>query len=167
MYKIKKMTKKLIFLVFVILAVCPLKAQNFSGHYVIESKRMINGVEYLNAIAKDLIVTQNRDSLKITRLIPSEDGETTTATESLALNGKSIVSMTLSNRKKTATLSFDKVSRTATIVYVLSYMGKPEEIEFRNTEVWALNGDGTLTITKTSDATNTDDWTIKAVFKTK
>ena len=46
---------------------------------------------------------------------------------------------------------------------IISFPDKPAEVEYKNTEVWTLE-DGNLLITKNSDATVTDDWTIKAVY---
>lgn len=139
-------------------------AQNFSGHYTIQSKEMLDGKEYLNAIAQEITVSQTKDSIKIVRITPAGEGNTTTSTESLPLNGKQITITTTSRRKKTSFISFDEAKKTATITSTFSYVDKPEEIEFKNTEVWSSAGDGSLTIVKTSDATVTDDWTIKAVF---
>jgi hypothetical protein len=81
------------------------------------------------------------------------------------MNGKQVVITTSSNRQKTSSISLDKGKWKATLTTTYSYEEKPREIEFKNTEEWDLNPDGTLTITKTSDAAVTDDWTIKAVFK--
>jgi hypothetical protein len=141
------------------------KAQNFSGHYTQESKEMVDGKEYLNAIAQELTITQTKDSIKIVRVTPAGNDQTTTSTETLPLNGKQIIVTTSSKRKRVSFITIDKEKSTATITSTYSYADKPDEIEFKNTEVWDLDADGTLTITKTSDATVTDDWTIKAVFK--
>jgi hypothetical protein len=142
-----------------------INAQNFSGHYTLQSKEMIDGKEYLNAIAQEITVTQTKDSIKIVRVTPAGGDQTTTSTETLPINGKQVITTTSSKRKKVVSVSFDKNKGVATIIGTFSYADKPEEIEFKNTEVWALDPDGTLTITKTSDAAVTDDWTIKAVFK--
>jgi len=139
-------------------------AQNFSGHYTIQSKEMLDGKEYLNAIAREITVSQTKDSIKIVRITPAGEGNTTTSTESLPLNGKQITIATTSRRKKTSFINFDEAKKTATITSTFSYADKPEEVEFKNTEVWSAADDGSLTIVKTSDATVTDDWTIKAVF---
>jgi hypothetical protein len=141
------------------------KAQSFAGHYALHSKEMIDGKEYLNAIAQELTVTQTKDSIKIVRVTPAGGDKTTTATEILPVNGKQLITTTSSKRKRTSSISFDKDKGTAIITSTYSYADKPEEIEFKNTEIWALDPDGTLTVTKTSDASVTDDWTIKAVFK--
>ena len=142
-----------------------LKAQNFAGHYAIESKEMIDGREYLNAIAKELTISQTKDSIKIVRVTPAGDDKTTTSTETLPLNGKEIVVITSSKRTRVSFIKLDKGNNTATLTSTYSYVEKPDEIEFKNTEIWNIGSDGFLTITKTSDATVTDDWTIKAVFK--
>jgi hypothetical protein len=159
------MKKQTIALSIALCAASIINAQNFSGHYTLQSKEMVDGKEYLNAIAKEITIAQTKDSFKITRITPSSGDQTTTSTESFAWNGKSLVTTTSSKRKKTSTINFDKSTNTATITYVLSYAEKPDEVEYKNTEIWNFGADGTLTITKTSDATVTDDWTIKAVFK--
>jgi hypothetical protein len=159
------MKKQLLVLSVALIAGFAVKAQSFSGHYTIESKEMVDGKEYLNAIAQEITVTQTKDSIKIVRVTPAGEEKTTTSTETLPVNGKQMVTTTSSKRKRIVSVSFDKDKGTATIISTFSYADKPEEIEFKNTEVWALDPDGTLTITKTSDAAVTDDWTIKAVFK--
>jgi hypothetical protein len=123
------------------------------------------GKEYLNAIAKELVVTQTKDSLRITRFTSIGDGKTTLSDEVFSLNGKETISMTTTKRKRISSINFDKNKNLATITTILSYPDKYEEAQFKNTELWSISKDGTLTIVKTSDATQTDDWTIKALFK--
>jgi hypothetical protein len=159
------MKKQLLVLAVALSSAFAINAQNFSGHYTLQSKEMIDGKEYLNAIAQEITVTQTKDSIKIVRVTPAGGDQTTTSTETLPINGKQVITTTSSKRKKVVSVSFDKNKGVATIIGTFSYADKPEEIEFKNTEVWALDPDGTLTITKTSDAAVTDDWTIKAVFK--
>jgi hypothetical protein len=159
------MKKQLLVLVVALTTAFALNAQNFSGHYIQQSKEMIDGKQYLNAIAQEITVTQTKDSIKIIRVTPAGGEKTTTSTETLPMNGKQLIITTSSKRNRVSSISFDKDKATATIVSTYSYADKPEEVEFKNTEVWSLDPDGTLTITKTSDATVTDDWTIKAVFK--
>lgn len=159
------MKKQLLVLLVALTTAFALKAQNFSGHYTQQSKEMINGKQYLNAIAQELTVTQTKDSIKIVRMTPAGGGNTTSSTETLPLNGGQIITTTSSKRKKVSSISFGKNKSTATVTTTFSYADQPEKIEFKNTELWDLDADGTLTITKTSDAALTDDWTIKAVFK--
>jgi|GEM_PF-4722561 len=159
------MTKQGYILIAALILTTVLHTQNFSGHYTIQSKEMIDGKEYLNAIAQEITVTQTKDSIKIVRITPAGDDKTTTSTETLPLNGKEVITITSSKRRKTVFISFDKGKNMATISSVFSYPEKPDDVEFKNTEIWNIAEDGTLTITKTSDATVTDDWTIKAVYK--
>lgn len=163
--KNKTMKKQLLALTLSLFLAFVLNAQNLSGHYTLQSKEMLDGKEYVNAIAQDITVTQTKDSIKIVRITPAGGEKTTTSTETLPLNGKQVIITTSSKRKKVSSLSFDKTKNTATITTTFSYADKPEETEFKNTEVWSIANDGTLTITKTSDAAVTDDWTIKAIFK--
>ncbi|MEP7376006.1 MAG: hypothetical protein ABI675_21600 [Chitinophagaceae bacterium] len=107
---------------------------------------MINGKEYLNAIAQELTITQTGDSIKIMRVTPAGNDQSTTSTETLPLNGKELITLTSSKRKKISSISFDKDKGIATIITTFSYADKPEEIEFKNTELWELNADGTLSI---------------------
>ena len=157
------MKKFLFSIAFTLTIITVTQAQNFSGHYTIDSKEMIDGIEYLNAIAQEITVTQTKDSITITRVTPAGNDQTTTSTVALPLNGK-VMASNAGNRKRTAVISFDKAKNTATIISTYSYEGK-DDVQFKNTEIWELSADGTLTIIKTSDATETDDWTIKAIFK--
>jgi hypothetical protein len=159
------MKKQLLVLGLALAVAFTLKAQNFSGHFIQESKEMVDGKEYLNAIAQEITITQTKDSIKIVRVTPAGEEKTSTSSETLPVNGKQVIITTSSKRKRVSYISFDKDKGTATIISTYSYADKPEEIEFKNTEIWSLDPDGTLTITKTSDAAVTDDWTIKAVFK--
>jgi hypothetical protein len=141
-----------------------MNAQNISGHYTIQSKETVDGNTYLNAIAQEITVMQTKDSIKIMRVTPTGSDKTTT-TEVLPLNGKEIITKTPSGRQRIASISLNNAKNSAIITTILNYADKPGEIEFKNTEAWSIGSDGTLTIIKTSDATETDDWTIKAVFK--
>lgn len=159
------MKKQLVIILISLAITYTSNAQNFSGTYVIQSKEMIDGKQYANAIAQEITVTQTKDSLKIIRITPTAEGKTTTSSESLALNGKKTVTVTTAKRTRTCTVSLDKTKNIATITSLLSFPDKPDEVQFKNTEVWNIVNDTVLTVTKTSDATVTDDWTLKAVFK--
>lgn len=159
------MKKKIIAFTVALTITFAIKAQNFSGHYILQSKEIINGKEYFNAIANDIDVSQNNDSIRIVRITPTSRDQNTNSIESLPISGMQVVTTTSSQRKKVSFISFDKEKNTATIVSTFSYANKPEDVEFKNTEIWKMNTDGTLIITKISDATVTDDWTIKGVFR--
>lgn len=141
-----------------------MQGQDFSGQYSIESKEMVDGQEYLNAIAQSITVKQTKDSISITRVTPAGGDNTTTSTITLPINGSHFV-RTSNNRKRDYVVKMDAAKKTMIITGTISFENKPEEAEYTNTEIWTLGVDGQLTILKTSDATLTDDWTIKAVFK--
>ena len=141
-----------------------MQGQDFSGQYSIESKEMVDGQEYLNAIAQSITVKQTKDSISITRVTPAGGDNTTTSTITLPINGSHFV-RTSNNRKRDYVVKMDAAKKTMIITGTISFENKPEESEYTNTEIWTLGADGQLTILKTSDATLTDDWTIKAVFK--
>jgi len=136
---------------------------NFSGIWKEPQLEMINGIQYANAMPKQIDIVQTKDSIKITSLENAADAKS--FTQSFALNGK--VSSRIGKTSKrtittSATWSADK--KTLTILTIYSYAEKPSEAEYTNTEVWTKSEDGQLVITKTSDAAVTDDWTIKATY---
>lgn len=160
------MKKNIFFLGLMMTLTSVMHAQDFSGQYDIESKEMVDGKEYLNAIAQSITVKQTRDSISITRVTPAGGDNTTTSTITLPINGSQFV-RTSNNRKRDYVVKMDAVKKTMIITGTISFENKPEEVEYTNTEIWTLGKDGGLTILKTSDATLTDDWTIKAVFTKK
>lgn len=155
------MKKKLLSLTLFLSVVFITNAQNFSGHYTIQSKEMVKGKEYLNAIPQEITVVQTKDSIKIIQVIPGGEA----ATETLPVNGHEVITITAKKRKKTASILFDNLKGSAKITLTFSYPDRHNLIEYLFTELWTYNNDNTLTITKTSDATETDDWTLKANFK--
>ena len=150
---------------FSFLVVQVIAQQGINGTYVLQQKEMVSGTEYLNAIAKQITITKTKDSLIIERITPGGGGNDVASREALSLDGKNLVRTTSTNRRRTSLLTVDKAGKLLKLITIISYPEKPDEAEYKNTEEWAFGDDGTLTIVKTSDATATDDWTIRAVFK--
>jgi len=140
---------------------------NFAGVWTNPKLEMISGIQYSNAVPKEIKVTQTKDSLKLERTSAGNDGDVT-GTETISLNGKPLARVSKTSKRTvttSATWSTDK--KTLTINTTYSYAEKPAEAEYKNTEVWELSPEGTLLITKTSDAAVTDDWKIKAEYSKK
>lgn len=160
----KKVMKKIMLSVFAVCISSLLFAQtNFSGSWKEPNLEMIDGIQYANAMPKQMDVVQTKDSIKITSFENAENA--TPFTQSFALKGKASSRVGKTSKRTittSATWSADK--KTLTFVTIYSYAEKPTEAEYTNTEVWALNENGQLIITKTSDAAVTDDWTIKATY---
>ena len=137
---------------------------NFSGNWDNPELEMISGKQYSNAMPKEIKVTQTKDSIKLEKVSVDGNGDITT-TETIALNGKkaSRIGKT-SKRTISSSGTWSKDGQKLTLLIIYSYAEKPGEVEYTNTEAWELSSDGRLTITKTSDAAVTDDWTIKAVY---
>jgi hypothetical protein len=156
------MKKSILFLALI--AGYAINAQtNFSGTWGEPQLEMVSGKQYSNAVPKQIMVTQTNDSLIVTSLENTADA--TPITQRFSLNGKpsSRVGKT-SKRTIVSTANWSSDKKTLTIVTAYSFAEKPAETEYKNTEVWELNSEGSLFITKTSDATLTDDWTIKATY---
>ncbi|MEP7374560.1 MAG: hypothetical protein ABI675_14295 [Chitinophagaceae bacterium] len=157
------MNKHLMISLAVALTAITTQAQkaNFSGTWSEPELEMISGKQYSNAVPKEITVTQTKDSIKIERT----EIDDSKITETIALNGKTTSRMGRTSKRTirtTATLTNN--GNTLTLVTIFSYADKPDEAEYKNTEVWELSADGMLIIEKTSDATVTDDWTIKAIY---
>jgi hypothetical protein len=158
--------KKQILAICIIASAAIANAQkvNFSGSWKEPELEMIDGIQYANAVPKEIKVTQTKDSLKV---ISIEIGENALpSTQTYALNGKTITIVgKKSGRTFTSTATWSSDGKILTIITTYSYANKPDAIEYKNTEVWSLPAAGELLITKTSDATETDDWTIKATYR--
>lgn len=137
---------------------------NFSGTWSDPDLKVIDGIQYSNAMPKQIKVTQTKDSIKLERTTVGNDGDITVA-ETFPLNGKKVIRITkTSKRTITTTAIWSNDGKKLTIVSTYSYSEKPADIEYKNTEAWSLSDEGSLTITKISDATVTDDWTIEGRY---
>src|SRR5687767_7388496 len=83
------MKKNLLTILAIVLTISFTHAQqtNFSGSYGEPELEMINGIQYSNAVATKIKVTQNKESIKLERTSAGTDGDVTN-TETIALNGK-------------------------------------------------------------------------------
>jgi hypothetical protein len=161
-----KMKKYLLALLAIVLVANITKAQptNFSGTWTNPNLEMISGIQYANAVPKQITVTQTKDSIKLETVSAGNDGDVT-STQTIALNGKQVTRVGKTSKRTIQTsATWSNNGKTLTFITTISYADKPKEAEYKNTEVWELTADGTLIITKTSDATVTDDWTIKAEY---
>jgi len=156
------MKRKLAFIIILFISGAAGAQTNFSGSWGEPQLEMISGIQYSNAVPNEVTVVQTKDSIRITRLENEENAKPYTIT--LALNGKAF-SYIGANSKRTInfTANLSNNGNTLTITSTFSFPDKPGEVEYKNTEVWESSG-GALTITKVSDATLTDDWTIKAIY---
>ncbi len=160
------MKKRFLTMLAIVLTTCFVNGQqtNFSGTWKNLELEMVSGIQYSNAVPTKIKITQTKDSIKLERTDVGSDGEVT-STETLSLNGKASTRVTkTSKRTISSTATWSNNGNTLTLVSIYSYAEKPKEAEYTNTEVWELSSDGMLTITKTSDAAVTDDWTIKAFY---
>ncbi|MEP7375709.1 MAG: hypothetical protein ABI675_20090 [Chitinophagaceae bacterium] len=152
----------------ILMATTILQAQqkiNFSGSWDQPELEMVSGIQYSNAVPSKISITQTKDSIKLERTSPGNDGDVT-ITETIALNGRQTIRLgKTSKRTITTSATWSKEGQTLTLVTIYSYAGKPNEAEYTNTEVLELTPDGALLITKTSDAAVTDDWTIKGIYQ--
>jgi hypothetical protein len=156
------MKSKFAFIIALLISGLVSAQTNFNGSWGEPELEMIEGIQYSNAVPKQMTIVQTKDSIKITKLENEDNASPYTLT--LALNGKSVTYFaTTSKRTINFTASLTNNGNTLKINYTFSFPDKPDEVEYNNTEVWEFSG-GTLTITKTSDATLTDDWTIKAIY---
>jgi hypothetical protein len=156
------MKSRLAFIIALFISGVASAQTNFSGTWSEPQLEMISGIQYSNAVPTQMMVVQTKDSIKITKL--ENEDNATPYTMTLALNGKAVTYFATNSKRTinfTATLSNN--GNTLTINTSFSFADTPTEVEYNNTEVWESSG-GTLTITKVSDATLTDDWTIKATY---
>jgi hypothetical protein len=160
------MTKKILAALILLITTNYMYAQtNFSGTWSEPELEMVDGIQYSNALPNLIKVIQTKDSIMLERTTIANDGNTT-ATETFPLNGKKVIRVTkTSKRTITTTATWSDGGKVLTIISIYSYSEKPTEIEYKNTEIWTRSDEGSLMIVKTSDATVTDDWTIKGTYQ--
>lgn len=160
------MNKYLFSALAIVLSIGFIQAQkpNFSGTWNNPELEIISGIQYSNAMPAKIVIVQTKDSIKLERTSVESDGNVTN-TETITLNGKQSIRISKSKRTIRTSATWNDRGTILTFFTTYSYADKPEEIEYKNTEKWELSPEGTLIIEKFSDASVTDDWTIKAIFK--
>ena len=161
------MKKTAIFLSFGALMGLSSYGQSFSGHWTLQQRTSLSGIDYGNGVPKDVTMNQGADSITITRITAMGQNPDVTATETISENGAVNQKTTSTNRNKTAVFTWTEPNKSFNEKTTLSSVGNPSDLNLQIDETWSLSPDGnTLTLVKDfKNLKNSSDmWSQKGVY---
>lgn len=143
---------------------CTVAAQtNYSGTWNFKEKQSVSGPDYSNALPKQLIVAQNKDSLIVTTVSMGAGGEDMSHRQALPMNGKTI--SVKAGRKFDTHLSWSADKKTLTITTAISKADNADEVELTRVDAWTVSADGKeLTFDRKSIETVSENWESKGIY---
>lgn len=142
---------------------------NVSGTWTLQSKQHVLGPEYANALAKQIIINQQTDSLIIETISVGAEGQELSNKQVVALDGKPLTTTSAtSGRKLVRSLKWNTDKKGLVLTTVFYVAGNPNEVDFTRVETWSLSPDGKqLNIQKRSVETRSETWEVKGVYEKK
>jgi hypothetical protein len=142
---------------------------NVSGTWALQSKQHVTGPQYVNALPKQMTITQQADTLIIESINIGSDGQDVSSRQTVAMDGKPatiISSKTKIKYVKSLKWNADKKGLVLTTVFYVD--DNPSEVDFTRVETWSLSPDGKqLNIQKRSVETRSETWEVKGLYEKK
>ena len=137
---------------------------NFSGEWKLNEGKSELG-QFGPYAPRAIKVDQKTDSIMISKIAPSFNGDEVTLTETLPFDGKEIESTVFgtSKRKASAKWSDDGQSLTITYDIMLDFNGQTTEI--KGTETWALADGGKTLVSQNNYTSPFGDNQAKGVYE--
>lgn len=156
-------------LIIVITALCFLfaDAQDFSGTWNLKERTSLTGNDYQNGLAKQITITNKKDSISITRIVANQYGDVTQI-EMVSIDGKPNPVITPGKRKKIAVIQWTINNKGFTESGSFSTPEDQNDISYKISETWTISDDGKrVTIVKTYESTKdaTDKWSMKGEYE--
>lgn len=139
---------------------------NLWGTWVLQSKQHVSGPEYVNALARQITLRQEADSLIIQMINIDGNGQEISSRQTVAMNGQPVTTVsTKSNRKLVKSLNWSSNKKDLIITTVFYVPDNPGEVDFTRVETLSLSPDGRqLNIYKKSVETRSENWEVKGVY---
>jgi hypothetical protein len=136
---------------------------NYSGEWKLNASKSELG-QFEQFAVRSIKAEQKDESIAITRIQPSFNGDDMTSTETLTFDGKEVESTIFENSKRKATAKWADDGKSLTISYTLLLDFNGQSMEIKGTDLWTVSDDGkTLTVlTKSTSAQGDFSW--KAVY---
>ena len=139
---------------------------NVSGTWALQNKQHVLGPEYANALAKQITINQQADSLIIETISTGNEGQDVSSRQAVAMNGKAVTTTSAtSKRKLVKSLKWNTDKKGLVLTTVFYVADNPSEVDFTRVETWSLSPDGKqLNIDKRSVETRSETWQVKGVY---
>jgi len=142
--------KKLLIIALVLAGVNAQAQTNFTGSYKLKEKQQIAGPEYNNAMAEEVMIKQNADSLS-------------TGKRALAMNGTKLTFAGEENRKMVRSLTWAADKKSFKITTIIYMPGNDKEIDLTREDTYSIV-DSELVINRKSIESNSENWETKGTY---
>lgn len=142
---------------------------NLAGTWALQNKEHIMGPEYGNALATQITLQQQTDSLIIETISVGAEGAEVKSRQAVSTDGKpSTTSSTTTHRKYVRSMKWTPDKKGIVLTTVFYMPDNPNEVDFTRVETWTVSPDGKeLNIDKKSIETRSETWQVKGVYAKK
>jgi|GEM_PF-1245050 len=162
------MTIRLLSIAFFMQATAAFAQSDLAGTWALQNKQQVSGPDYANALPKQITINKQADSLIIESVNIGAEGKDVTNKQALAINGKSVIGLSPSQRRLIRSLKWTDDKKGLILTSIYYRLDNPTEIDFTRIEILSLSTDGKqLNIDKKSEETQSETWQVKGVYARK
>lgn len=137
---------------------------NFSGEWKLNEGKSDLG-QFAAFAPRSIKVSQNADSIMISKTSPSFTGDEVTTVETLPFDGKEIESTIFGNSKRKASAKWSEDGQTLTIAFDLMLDFNGQTTEVKGTETWTLADGGKTLVSQNNSSSSFGDIAAKGIYE--
>lgn len=136
------------------------------GTWSLQNKEYLLGPEYGNALARQVTLKQQADSLVIETVSAGAEGQDVNNRSAVGMDGKQVSGVSnRSQRKYTKSIKWNPDKKGFIMTTVIYLADNPTEVDFTRVETWSLSPDGKqLKIHKKSLETRSETWEAEGTY---
>lgn len=137
---------------------------NFSGEWKLNEGKSDLG-QFAQFAPRTIKVDQKADSIMITKIAPSFNGDEVSLTETLPFDGREVESTIFGTSKRKASAKWSDDGQTLMISYNIMFDFNGQQTEVKGTETWALADGGKTLISQNNSSSSFGDNAAKGVYE--
>ncbi|HET9826128.1 MAG TPA: hypothetical protein VFP87_12395 [Chitinophagaceae bacterium] len=137
---------------------------NFSGEWKLNEGKSDLG-QFAQFAPRTIKVDQKADSITITKVAPSFNGDDVALTETLPFDGKEVESTIFGSSKRKASAKWSDDGQTLTITFNIMFDFNGQQTEVKGTETWTLADGGKTLISQNNSSSSFGDLAAKGVYE--
>ena len=137
---------------------------NFTGEWKLNEGKSDLG-QFAQFAPRTIKVDQKADSITITKIAPSFNGDDVTLTETLPFDGKEVESTVFGSSKRKASAKWSDDGQTLTITFNIMFDFNGQQTEVKGTETWTLAEGGKTLISQNNSSSSFGDVAAKGVYE--
>ncbi len=138
------------------------QTRDFSGTWNFTEQESISGKLYSNGSPKSFKITQSTNQVIIEQVTAGSNGDITSST-TLGFDGKLFETKTGTGRKKVITLVWNGTTGYTTVTSIYN-AADPTKLEFKTTDIYAMDDKGLVLQRKAENFMNGEVWESKAYY---